>query len=79
MRILKAIHLFTKRLENKCVLGGNKMDTKLKEIIQLCKKDTPKNNCAECLCNKKECLMNLLDLYNSNCDEFDYINYEYYE
>ena len=55
------------------------MDTKLKEIIQLCKKDLPKNNCAECSCNKKECLMNLLDLYNSNCDEFDYINYEYYE
>ena len=55
------------------------MDTKLKEIIQLCKKDAPKNNCAECLCNKKECLMSLLDSYNSNCDEFDYINYEYYE
>lgn len=41
------------------------METKLKDIIDDCKKNVVEQNCINCLCNEGECLENLLDIYNS--------------
>lgn len=45
------------------------MDTKLKDIINDCKKDTVGQNCINCCCSEEECLENLLDIYNSKANE----------
>lgn len=43
--------------------------TKLEELIELCKKDAPKETCKECMCDEKECLENIIETYNTYRNE----------
>lgn len=37
------------------------MDTKLKELINRCKSNSPTGDCEGCCCNERQCLDALLD------------------
>lgn len=52
------------------------MDTKLKDVIDNCKKEAAFYSCINCSCNEGECLENLLDIYNSKITnkEIDELN-----
>jgi hypothetical protein len=39
-------------------------EIKINEVIKECKSRTRGGSCSTCDCNKKECLLNLLELYN---------------
>lgn len=43
-----------------------KLDTKLERVIEKCKETAPSNSCLECLCDERECLLYLLEIYNES-------------
>lgn len=53
------------------------MNTKLEMIIKKCiGNGAPSDGCAGCSCDEKECLLNILEEYNNQCDEEEIISYE---
>ena len=47
-----------------------KNNTKIEKVIERCKESAPNNSCSECACDERECLLYLLEAYNSL--EIDY-------
>ena len=47
-----------------------KFNTKIEKVIERCKESAPNNSCSECACDVRECLLYLLEAYNSL--EIDY-------
>lgn len=52
------------------------MKTKLEVLINKCiENEAPYNGCDGCKCDKKECLISLIEEYNDICDKDDCIEW----
>ena len=51
------------------------MITKLEKLVEICKRNAPRNSCEKCMCTERECLIELLDVYNTEnyneCIDFE--------